>query len=189
MGDHAATINRGLDKIVPYCKKYNIALIMSSQIRANVDPTNPHAPKEKMAESWKVQHTAEYFISIRRATAADDKTDIEGNRFEEENIKDARGNKDQTGHKIYFKMEQSSIGTAGRSGVTTVDYKRGFINQHEEVFELAKNTNIIKTLGAGSYDVYGEKIRGKAEVARRIRDDKELYNRLLNDVKKLDSEK
>lgn len=189
VGDHALTINKGLDKIVPYCKKYNITLIMSSQIRANVDASNPHAPKEKMAESWKVQHTAEYFISIRRATAADDKTDLEGNKFEEEGIKDARGTKDQTGHKIYFKMEQSSIGTAGRAGVTTVDYRHGFINQHEEVFELGKNTNIIKNLGAGSYEVYGEKIRGKAEVARRIKEDKDLYNRILEDVKKLDSER
>jgi hypothetical protein len=97
VGDHALTINKGLDKIVPYCKRHNILLICSSQMRANVDASNPHAPKERMAESWKVKHTFEYFMSIKHAGSADDKVDIEGNKFEDESVKDARGNKDQTG--------------------------------------------------------------------------------------------
>lgn len=187
VGDHALTINKGLDKIVPYCKRYNILLLASSQLRANVDASNPHAPKEKMAESWKVKHTFEYFVSIRRANAADDKVDLSGNKFENENVKDARGNKDQTGHKIYFKMDASSLGTAGRSGITTIDYKRGFINQNEELFELGKNSGIIKNLGVGSYELYGEKIRGKEEVARRIKDSPEIFAKIIEDLKKLDS--
>jgi RecA/RadA recombinase len=188
VGDHALTINKGLDKIVPYCKRHNILLICSSQMRANVDASNPHAPKEKMAESWKVKHTFEFFMSIKRAAAADDKVDLSGNKFEDESVKDARGNKDQTGHKIYFKMEQSSIGKAGRSGILTLDYTRGIVNTNEEIFELGKNTGVIENVGAGSYIVYGEKIRGKAEVAERIKNDSELAKKILDDVRKKDAE-
>lgn len=187
VGDHALTITRGLPKVVPYCKRHKILLIGTAQMRSNVDASNPYAPKEKMAATWAEKHSFEYFVSLRRANAQDDKVDLEGNKFENEEVKDARGNKDVTGHRIYVKMDQSSIGTAGRSGIFTVDYRRGIINTHEELFDLGKNTGIIKNLAAGSYELYGEKIRGKAEVARRIRDDAATTERLLTDIKKLDS--
>ena len=188
VGDHALTINKGLDKIVPYCKRYNILLIASSQMRANVDASNPHAPKEKMAESWKVKHTFEFFMSIKRANAADDKVDLSGKKYEDDNVKDARGNKDQTGHKIFFKLEQNSIGKAGRAGVLTLDYKKGIVNTHEELFELGKNLGIIENVGAGSYVLFGEKIRGKGEVANKIKDNPEIAAKILEEVKKKDAE-
>lgn len=186
IGDKALTITKGWEKVIPIFKRNKIPYIGVEQMRKNVDASNPHAPKEKMAGVFSTKHAFEYFVSIRRAGAAEDRVDIEGNKFENESIRDARGNKDQTGHKIYFKMEQSSLGTAGRSGVLTIDYKKGIINQHEEIFELGKNTGVIKNLNAGSYEIYGEKIRGKAEVAARIRDDAELAKRILEDVRKLD---
>lgn len=187
IGDRALTISKGLQKLVPYTKRHNITFLASSQVRANIDAGgSPHASKEKAAASYAEKHTFEYFVSIKRANAADDKVDIEGNKYEDDTIKDARGNKDITGHKIYFKMDQSSIGTAGRSGILTLDYTEGIINQHEEIFDLGKNTGVIKNLNAGSYEIYGEKIRGKAEVASRIKQDPELAKRIIEDVKKLD---
>lgn len=187
IGDKALTITKGWEKVIPIFKRNKIPYIGVEQMRKNVDASNPHAPKEKMAGVFSTKHAFEFFVSIRRANAAEDKVDIEGNKFENEGVKDARGNKDQTGHKIYFKMEQSSLGTAGRAGVLTIDYKEGIINVHEEIFELGKNTGIIKNVGAGSYELYGEKIRGKAEVANRIKDDSELAQKILADIKALDS--
>lgn len=186
IGDKALTITKGWEKVIPIFKRHKIPYIGVEQMRKNVDASNPHAPKEKMAGVFSTKHAFEYFVSIKRANAADDKVDIEGNKFEKEDVKDARGNKDQTGHRIYFKMEQSSLGTGGRSGVITIDYKKGIINQHQEIFELGKNTGIIKNLNAGSYELYGEKIRGKAEVALRIKEDQELAKKILSDIKKLD---
>jgi RecA/RadA recombinase len=185
IGDRALTIQKGLQKMVPFLKANNITLLASSQVRANIDG-GQYGPKEKMAASYAERHAFEYFVNIRRAGSADDKADIEGNKFEDDTVKDARGNKDQTGHKIYFKMEQSSIGTAGRSGIITLDYKEGIINQHEEVFDLGKNHGLIKTLGAGGYEVYGEKIRGKAEVAKRIKESKELFDKIIADIKAME---
>jgi RecA/RadA recombinase len=186
VGDHALTIQRGLQKLMPIIRNHKINLFASAQIRSNVDANNPYAPKEKMAASWAVKHAFEYFVSVRRANAAEDKVDIEGNKFEDETIKDLRGNKEITGHRIIVKMDQSSIGTAGRAGVITLDYSKGIINQHEEIFYLGYNTGVIKREGTSNY-VFGDlKINGKANFAKKIKEDQALAKQILEEVRKLD---
>jgi hypothetical protein len=185
-GDHALTIQTGLDKLVPFCKQNKILLIGTSQMRAN-QKGGPGAPDTQMAESWLVKHTFEYFISLRRAGAADDRVDMEGNAFEAEGMKDARDNKLLTGHKIYVKCEANSIGPQGRSAVFTMDYKKGIINQHEEVFFMGKNTGVIKLQGQ-TYSYGGHSIRGQAAFANLIKENPQLYEAILADVKKLDQE-
>lgn len=184
-GDHALTVQTGLDKLVPFCKRNKILLIGTSQLRANQKAT-PGGPDTQMAESWTVKHTFEYFVSLKRAGAAEDKVDIEGKTFEDEGAKDARDNKLLTGHKIYVKCEGSSIGPQGRSGVFTMDYEKGIINQHEEIFFLGKNTGVIKTENNRTYFIGNEKFNGKKETALAIRDNPELAKSILEEVKKLD---
>jgi RecA/RadA recombinase len=187
VGDHALTIQRGLQKLMPIVRNHKLNLFASAQIRSNVDADNPYAPKEKMAASWAVKHAFEYFISVRRANAAEDKKDIEGNKFENEAVKDLRGNKEITGHRIVVKMDQSSIGTAGRAGMITLDYKEGIINQHEEVFLLGYNTGVIKREGVSNY-VFGDlKVNGKANFAKKIKEDQNLYKKILEEIKKLEA--
>ena len=183
-GDHALTIQTGLDKLVPFCKQNKILLIGTSQLRANQKAT-PGGPDTQMAESWTVKHTFEYFVSLKRAGAADDKVDLEGKTFEEEGMKDARDNKLLTGHKIYVKCEANSIGPQGRSGVFTMDYEKGIVNQHEEVFFLGKNTGVIKLQGQ-TYSFGDKSARGQAAFAALIRDNPKLYEAILSEVKKLD---
>lgn len=185
VGDHALTVQIGLSKLVPFCKRNKVLLIGTSQMRGNLD-AGKYGPKEKMEASWAVKHAFEYFISLKRAGAAEDKADIEGKTFEEE-IKDARDNKLITGHKIFCKMEANSIGAQGRSGVFTMDYEKGIINQHEEIFFLGKSTGVIKTESNNRVFTYGDKKWvGKKDAAHAIRDDKKLANAILNEIKKLD---
>jgi RecA/RadA recombinase len=183
-GDHALTIQTGLDKLVPFCKQNKILLIGTSQMRAN-QKGGPGAPDTQMAESWLVKHTFEYFMSLRRAGAADDRVDMDGNEFAQEGMKDARDNKLLTGHKIYVKCEANSIGPQGRSAVFTMDYKKGIINQHEEVFFMGKNTGVIKLQGQ-TYSYGSHSIRGQAAFANLIKENPQLYEAILADVKKLD---
>lgn len=186
VGDHALTVQIGLSKLVPFCKRNKILLMATSQMRGNVDAANKYAPKEKMAESWATKHAFEYFVSLKRAGAADDKADIEGKTFEDD-IKDARGNKLLTGHKIYVKMEASSLGPQGRSGVFTMDYERGIVNQHEEIFFLGKDTGVIKAESNNRVFIFGDKKWvGKKEAANAIKDDAKLAEAILAEVKKLD---
>jgi RecA/RadA recombinase len=183
-GDHALTIQTGLDKLIPFCKRNKILLIGTSQMRANQE-AGTHGPKEKMAESWATKHAFEYFISLKRAGAAEDKADLEGKTFEED-IKDARDNKLLTGHKIYVKCEANSIGPQGRSGVFTMDYEKGIINQHEEVFFLGKNTGVIRMEGNRNYFFGDKKWTSKMDCANAIKSDPVLYEAILSEIKKLD---
>ncbi len=183
-GDHALTVQVGLDKLVPFCKRNKILLIGTSQLRAN-QKAAPGQPDSQMAEGWIVKHTFEYFISLKRAGAAEDKKDLEGKTFEDESIKDARDQHLLTGHKIYAKCEANSIGPQGRAGVFTMDYKKGIINQHEEIFFLGKDTNVIKVTGQ-TYSFGGQSARGQAAFALLIRDNPELGKAILEEVRKLD---
>lgn len=185
-GDHALTLQTGFDKLVPFCKRNKILLIGTSQMRAEQN-SRPGGPQDRMAEGWITKHTFEYFISLKRAGAADDKKDIEGKTFEED-TKDARDNKLLTGHKVYVKCEANSVGPQGRSGVFTLDYKRGIINQYEEVFHLGKNTGVIK-LNGQTYSFGEHSVRGQAAFALLIRDNPKLYTDILEEVRKIDDKR
>lgn len=185
MGDQALTLKNGLSKLIPFCKQNKILLIGTAQMAANLD-AGPYGPKEKMNASWYVKHGFEYYISLKRAGAAEDKQDIEGKTFEEEDTKDARGHKLLNGHKVYAKMEQSSIGQAGRAGIFTLSYDNGIINQHEEIFFLGKNTGIIATTNNRTFTFEGQSFNGKKETAFAIRDNPKLAEAILTQVRKLD---
>jgi RecA/RadA recombinase len=186
MGDHALTLQIGLSKLVPFCKRNGILLIATEQVRANMD-AGSYGPKEKMAATFATKHSFEYFVSLKRAGAAEDKMDMEGKTFEEEDMKDARGNKLLNGHKIFAKCEASSIGPAGRSAVFTIDYDKGIINQHEEIFFLGKNTGIIQLEGTKTYVFGKERFNGKKECALAIRDNPDMAIAILDQVRQLDT--
>ena len=158
-----------------------------AQVRANIDGGS-YGPKEKMAATFATKHGFDYFVSLRKANAADDKQDMEGNKFENEDMKDLRGNKEITGHRIIVKMEQSSFGTPGRVGMLTLDYKKGIINQHEEVFLLAYNTGVIKREGVSNYVFEDVKINGKGNFNKKMKEDQEFTNRILQEVIKKDAQ-
>jgi RecA/RadA recombinase len=183
MGDQALTLQNGLIKLVPFCKRNKILLIATSQMRANLN-AGSHGPKEKMAAQFATKHAFEYFVSIKRAGAAEDKVDIEGKTFTEESGKDARDEKLLTGHKIFAKLEANSIGPAGRAGVFTMDYEKGIINQHEELFWLGYNTGVIKLTGK-TYTIGTQNFVGKKEAALALKDEK-LAEYVVSEVKKLD---
>ena len=164
MGDQALTLQIGLGKLVPFCKRNGILLICTSQMRANLD-AGAYGPKEKMAAQWATKHAFEYFVSLKRAGAAEDKQDLAGKTFEEEDFKDARGNKLLNGHKVFVKMEASSIGQAGRAGVFTLSYDKGIISQNEEIFHLGKNLGVITTPNNRTYNFDGKSYNGKVQTA------------------------
>jgi len=187
MGDEALTLKKGLKKLLPITRRRGIILISTVHMVANFD-AGSHGPKTKANTTSATRHGYDYFVAIKRANAAEDKQDLAGQKYEDESIRDSRGNKDATGHKIQVKMDQSSFGGAGRVGLITLSYEHGIINIEEEIFELCKGCGIIENLGAGGYMLYGEKVRGKAEVAKRIKESPELQAKLLADLKALDFE-
>ena len=187
VGDHALTVSIGMSKLIPFTKRHKIPLVCTSQMRANVNKKTKYDADLKIAESWAVLHGFEYFMSFKRAGAAEDKMDIEGKTFSDEEQVDARGENVKTGHKIYVKCDANSIGQSGRSGVFTLDTTKGIINQHEEIFWLGKNTGVLKTESNNRVYVFGDKRwTGKKECALAIRDNPDLAAGILEEVRKLD---
>jgi len=184
IGDKALTITRGLDRVIPFFKKNFITYITVAQVRMNIGAM--YGPPTKAAVPKACEHNHEYFMSVKRAGGADDKKDIGGQSFEG-GSKDARGNKAVTGHKIYVKMEQSSVGTAGRAAKITLDYKKGFINQHEEIFELGVNTGVIDRPNNVTYIYEGENYKGKKAMANAIKEDPALGERIMDQVRIIDA--
>jgi RecA/RadA recombinase len=185
IGDQALTIGNALANLVPWCKRNKVLLIGTAQMRANVD-AGPYGEKTKMGASFAVKHAFEMFISVKRAGSSEDKQDIEGKTFEDEETKDARGNKLLNAHKVFTKMEANSIGPAGRAGVFTLSYDQGIVNQHEEIFWLGKNMGVIATPNNRTYTFGGESFNGKKECALAIRDNPEMAKAILEQVRKLD---
>lgn len=178
MGDRAAAVTKGLKQILPFLRRNKVTFIATSHLRANFD-AGMYGPKEKAALSWAEKHFFEHFIEVKRDGSKEGKADILGEKLENDEIKDFRGNAEITGHKIFVKMAENSLGTAGRSGAFTVDYTQGLINVHEEVFELAKMYNLIDRPNNRTYVFEGKNFNSKEEIVTAIRDNGELQAKLM----------
>jgi recombination protein RecA len=183
VGDLAQTIQNGLKLILPIIRRNRIALSLTSHVRANVEMNGNKGKDTKMAGGWYQKHFGEYFVSINRGKAAEDKASLEGVKFEDSEVKDMRGNKDRTGHKILAKMEESSVGVDGRIGTFTLDYNKGLINTHEELFMLGNNLGLITQSGA-FYEINGKKYHGKAAASKAFTEDPELARHVMSLLEK-----
>jgi hypothetical protein len=181
IGDNALTIQKGLKMILPVIRRYNVGLFCTSHIRANLD-AGMYGPKEKMAGGYAQKHFFEFFMSVRRDGSKEGKVDLLGNDLSNSDIKDMKGNKEQTGHKIYATIDDSSLGSKGRSAEFTLDYSRGLINVHEEVFQLAVNTNVVERPNNRTYIFGGKTYTSKADFITAIRDSEEMQQELMKKV-------
>jgi len=181
MGDRALAVQKGLKSILPFIRRNKISLICTAHMRANFD-AGLYGPKEKAALAWFEKHFAECFVEVKRDGSKDGKSDILGNVLENEEIKDFRGNKEITGHKIYVKMAENSLGVAGRSGEFTIDYERGLINIHEEIFQLSINLGVVERPNNRTYVFDGKNYTSKAEFVNALKDNVELQEAVMKKV-------
>jgi hypothetical protein len=162
-------------------------VILTCQIRAEMDLLEQkRGNKVKMALPFGVQHYAEYFMFVEPNRNKEGRTDLDGKEFRDEEMGDIQANGEQTGHKIRVKMKDSSLGPKGRVGEFTLDYNRGIINTHEEVFLLGVNRKVIEKPNALSY-VFGEKKwTGKPAILSALKADPALAQEVLDEVYRRD---
>lgn len=187
MGDRAAAVTKGLKRILPVIRRNGVTLITTAHMRANFD-AGLYGPKEKAALSWAEKHFAEYFIEVKRDGSKDGKIDLLGKELVNDQIKDFRNNKEITGHKIYVKMAENSLGVAGRSGEFTIDYNKGLINVHEEVFRLAINTGAVERPNNRTYIFEGVSYSSKAEFLNALKDSNELQEKVMSEVLRISNQ-
>jgi len=194
VGDNAATIQEGLRRILPIQRKYNFALILTSHVRSVMDKKAANAANVYLthdtavrpAVSWAVQHHCEYFMFVNPAGGTDGKKDMSGNEFKTDGAKDMYGNEDRLGHKVRVRMMDSTIGPKGRNAEFTLDYRRGMINLHEEVFTLGKERGIITRPNNVMYEFDGKSWKGEAAILSALKDDKQLQQKILQELKARD---
>jgi len=196
-GDHAFTVQEGLKRIRPILDKYGIALILTAHVRENLQMggNKPGMKTTKMAGSWGLKHSAEYWVYIDKVGSEDGRESGLGEKFVDSEMKDLRDNADKTAHKIYFRMQENSVGPAGRTGVMTIDYKQGIINTYEEIAMLGLHRNVVvhppSKAGTGvdaSRYAYGTDVwHGKTNFLMAVRDSRELQEKILQELRALDT--
>lgn len=190
IGDEAQTIKDGLKRIKATLKRYGIALILCVQERAELDMLEQmRGNKVKMAGATYLKHFAEYFVHVTRDDSKDGKVDLLGKPFLR-GVKDLAGKEEQFGHIIKFKMQDSTVGPKKRVGRFTLDYYKGVINAHEEVFLLGVNRNIVGRPNNRTYTVVDFPAKGetsswssRADFITAVKENTQLYEDIMAKVK------
>ena len=187
IGDLAMTIQEGLKKVLEVQRKHKIGLILTTQVRAEMDKWEiMRGNKVKMAGSFGLQHHCEYFMLVDKDKTKEGRIDLLGNEFKNEELTDSNDDAEKTGHKIKITMKDSSLGPIGRTGVFTLDYNKGIVNVHEEIFTLGVNRGIIQRPNNRSYEVNGKSWSSKESVIQGIKDDVDIQAYILKELKAMD---
>lgn len=196
IGDEAKTIQDGLKMVKNFIRRNHIAFSVVAQARAELDPLEQQrGNKLKMHAAWALQHFAEYFIYVEQNRTVVGRTDLHGNKFEDENKKDIRGNSEKTAHKIRAIMKKNSANgaTAGRAGEFTLDYYNGIVNIHEEAFLLGTGQGVVLKPNNVAYVLpdfpkTGEnfKVSGKDNFITCLKESPALCSEILKRVRMLD---
>jgi RecA/RadA recombinase len=189
IGDEALTIQTGLKMILPVQRKHHIGLIMTVHVRAEMDALEQkRGNKTRMAASFGMQHHTEYFLYIERNRNKDAREDLTGKKFEDEEHGDVAGNGDITAHKIRTMMKKNTMDAQGRYGEFTLEYDKGIVNQHEEVFLLGINRGVIERPNQTMYQFGGKEWKGKEAMITAIKDHPEMQEAILKELQRRDAE-
>lgn len=194
IGDNALTIQEGLRRILPVQRKHQFGLVLTSHIRAQMDPKamSPGVVHKtqtmaiRPAVSYGTQHHCEYYVYVEPRGGKEGRTDESGHSFVDESVTDARGEGEVTGHRIMVRMTDSSLGPKQRAGMFTFDYNRGIINIHEEVFNLGVSRNIIDKPTSMKYAFGGKEWVGKAAMLEALKNDPQLQTAILTELRRRD---
>jgi len=187
IGDEAATIGVGMKMIIPVIRKHNIAMILCTHVRDEMDQHEiMRGNKVRLQAANAVKHYSEFFCMVERNKTKAGRQTMAGEDFIDEEVKDLMGKGDVTGHKIRFKILDSSLGVNGRTGEFTLDFERGIINQHEEIFQMGLNTGVITKPNLQTYQFGDETWRGLANALQSVKDNPALQEEILKKVYELD---
>ena len=191
IGDDARTIQDGLKRVLEVQRKHRFSLILTAQERANMDDNvRWGGPKTKAAVSFAVKHHCEYWMHVARIEGKSGKTSWAGEALEDKSVKGFNDNAGElTGHRIRVTMTDASFGAPkNRKGEFTIDYKRGVVGTHEELFVLGTGYGIIERPNNQMYVYQGKQWRGQPAMLSALKQDPELCESVLQDLKKKDLE-
>lgn len=179
IGDGAAYLSRAMKAILPVIRQHKIYNILCQHVRANMDPNMAKYKPYIIPGGNALKHSVEYWLLCT-------KIDAKATKIFDSEKKDGSGNAVQTGHSIRVKMEESSLSPQNRSVEVAISYTDGIVNQHYELAELAKNMGIVERPNNVTYIFEGKQWQGFDNFALAIKEDQELYEKLLQKIKEND---
>jgi len=194
IGDDAKTQADGLKMILGTLHQNKIALILTAQARANLDPQTAKYVPYKMAGAWYLKHYVEYTLKLEPAGGEFKNKTLSGAELVDDSLTDVLGKSDKIGHRIRATMENSSCGPKGRKAEFTFSYREGVINRHEEAFQLAITRGIVDRPNNTTYVMpdfpkgTGKDMswRGKAVFLKAVEDNTDLYQQIIERVREQD---
>jgi hypothetical protein len=180
IGDHAMTLQIGLQSIREILFKNRIHLYLTAHARDEMDQIEiMRGNKKKPAAAMAVKHLCEFILNVERNNTKTGGKDELDNKLVDESKLDMTDDAERTGHRIRFFLSGNTLGPANRQAEATFDYTKGFINQHEEVFVLGKNWGVIERVNAQTYKIGSEEFRGKPAILTALAERKDLQQIVL----------
>lgn len=165
MGDEAATIQAGLKMILSTINDYKIGLVLINQVRSEMDPQKAKYNPFKPWGAWFLKHFAEYEMLVQPVMGKEAQQSLTGQDLSDGSKKagldGVLAKPEQRGHRIRATMKNSSIGPKNRSAEITLEYAKGFVNQHEEIFQLGVGRGVIERPNNRTYVVKDFPEKGK----------------------------
>jgi hypothetical protein len=184
IGDHAMTLQIGLQSIREMLFKQRIHLYLTAHARDEMDQAEiMRGNKKKPAAAMAVKHLCEFVLNVERNVTKTGNIDELENKLVDEtklDMSEGKDNAERTAHKIRFWLAGNTLGPANRVSETTFDYTKGFINQHEEIFRLGKNWGCIERVNAQTYKIASEEFRGKPAILTALAERKDLQQIILS---------
>jgi recombination protein RecA len=158
-----------LKKLTPVVAQANVAFVGINQVRVNLgqmfgDPTTSPGGKA-------LKHACSLMLNMAPILSAD------------ATVKNSKGEK--IGHVVRAKIQKNKVGAPFRQAEYKVEYEKGIVNKHEELFELAVKYGLIERPTNQSYMICGEKIRGRDAAVALFSKDKialEEYHLKIRDM-------
>jgi hypothetical protein len=189
IGDVAQTNKEGLKHIIEFQRSARFGLVMTAHVAVEMDMIEQkRGNKFRMGASVGVQHHAEYFAFVEMDRRKAAKQDLLGQDFAAP-LLDMNKRSEQTGHKIAVTMKDSTFGPKGRSAEFTLDYRRGVINQWEELYVLARRRGIVAKPNQQTYEISGfPVVKGEENFIQAFRDNADMHAHTLKELKRQDVE-
>jgi RecA/RadA recombinase len=181
IGDHAMTLQIGLQSMREMLFKQRIHLYLTAHARDEMDKIEiMRGNKKKPAAAMAVKHLCEFVLNVERNNTKTGNVDELDNKLVDESKLDMADDAERTGHKIRCWMQGNTLGPANRVSETTFDYNKGFVNQHEEIFRLGKNWGCIERVNAMTYKIGSEEFRGKPAILEGLATRRDLQQIVLS---------
>ncbi len=199
IGDQAQTTAAGLKIILEFQRppgapvENRISLILTAHAASEMDMLEQkRGHKTKMAAAFGVKHHCEYFINVEPDLTKEGRQDAKGNDLVDESRPDMKDNAERTAHGVWVWLHDSTMGPVNRRGRFTYSRRLpnfGIVNQHEEVYRLGVQWNVISRAPNGTH-MFAGKVLGKSKDATidALAAAPETQKAILAELRRIDAE-